>query len=513
MIGSGDAMISDDPSSYLPKEYTYRMRILLGDEYPDFEASYRDNRYYGLRINPLKTDEADIAGILSDIGADAGDSVPWCREGYYYDKDSCQAGRSPYHEAGAYYIQEPSAMSVVTALDPAPGERVCDLCAAPGGKTTHIAGRMMGQGVLIANEIVPDRARILSRNVERMGVPNCIVTNASPQELALKFPGYFHKVCVDAPCSGEGMFRKNPEAAGEWSPANVEMCGGRQSDILDAAADMVMPGGVIVYSTCTFEPDENEKVISGFLKTHPDWHISGTGLDMIPDHGRSEWADGDPEVELCTRIWPHVSRGEGHFIAKLIREGEYTVSPAGENAFGHISGSVSGGSKPKRRNGDFGKKNVILCDEVIRFLHTELDLDGIPVSAERIHETADSYFLLPDGFDPDGLNRIRVIRPGLEVANKKKNRLEPAHALAMAVSKRHKYNACNLTMDEAICYLRGESFTPASGPVRSGTEGSETPVTGWVIASINGVSMGWGKLTGNMLKNHYPKGLRRDLSH
>ncbi|MBQ9332742.1 MAG: RsmF rRNA methyltransferase first C-terminal domain-containing protein [Lachnospiraceae bacterium] len=497
---------------YLPKDYIDRMRLLLGEEYPAFEASYDADRYYGLRINPLKVGKADIEGILSDIGADAGETVPWCDEGYYYNKDSCQAGRSPYHDAGAYYIQEPSAMSVISAMDPVPGERICDLCAAPGGKTTHIAGRMLGEGILVANEIVPDRARILARNVERMGVSNCIVTNASPQDMALKFPGYFHKVCVDAPCSGEGMFRKDEDAAGEWSLSVVDMCADRQAEILDAAADMVMPGGMIVYSTCTFEPAENERTITAFVSRHPDWHIVDTGLTSIPTRGRAEWADGCPEVGLTTRIWPHISRGEGHFIAKLVKDGATALTGTADSydPYGRMSDQTP---KRKGRNSDFGKRNAALCDEVSQFLHTELGLEGVPLSPECIYETSDSIFLLPDGFDVKRMSGIRVIRPGLELVSKKKNRLEPAHALAMAVSKRQIYNTCNLTIDEAYAFLRGETFVPSTGPGRIGEKGNVETVSGWIIASINGVSMGWGKLTGGTLKNHYPKGLRRDLSH
>ena len=508
MTGAEDAMTVTDPSAFLPKDYTDRMRTLLGDEYPAFEASYNDSRYYALRINPLKVDKADIEGILSDIGADRGANVPWCEEGYYYDKDSCQAGRSPYHDAGAYYIQEPSAMSVISAMDPKPGERICDLCAAPGGKTTHIAGRMMGEGILVANEIVPDRARILARNVERMGVTNCVVTNASPQDMALRFPGYFHKVCVDAPCSGEGMFRKDEDATGEWSLSAVDMCADRQAEILDAAADMVMPGGVIIYSTCTFEPAENERAITGFISRHPDWHIADTGLASIPTRGRAEWADGCAEAGLTTRIWPHISHGEGHFIARLIRDGYIATAGIGDRTL--FSGP---NSKRKARNGDFGKRNMSLCDEVSRFLHTELKLEALSPSPERIYETSDSVFMLPDGFDAKRLNGIKVIRPGLELVNMKKNRLEPAHALAMSVSKNEIYNICNLTMDEAYMFLRGETFVPSTAPVRNGEENGNAVTGGWVIASINGVSMGWGKLTGVTLKNHYPKGLRRDLEH
>ena len=234
----------------LPEEFRQHMRTLLGDEeFDSFISVFDDDREreYGLRRNPLKADrdrfEAAVPFRLETAG--------WADEGYYYDPDE-RPGKSPFHEAGAYYIQEPSAMAVVPLLDPMPGETVCDLCAAPGGKSTQIAGRMGRSGLLVSNEIISGRAEILSQNIERMGIGNCVVTNETPQKMSLLFPAFFDRILVDAPCSGEGMFRKDDTAVREWSMENVAMCAQRQLMILDCAAQMLKPGGRLVYSTCTF---------------------------------------------------------------------------------------------------------------------------------------------------------------------------------------------------------------------------------------------------------------------
>ena len=236
-----------DERERLPEAFTEKMRRLLGSEYDAFAASYGQGRQYGLRRNLLKGTEQDFIRVMPFPL----EKISWAREGYYYDAAN-QPGRHVLHEAGAYYIQEPSAMAAVEALDPAPGERILDLCAAPGGKTTQIAGRMEGQGLLVANEVIGERARILSQNVERMGISNCVVCSEKPERMETLFPGFFDRILVDAPCSGEGMFRKEEEARDEWSPEAVRMCADRQAMILNEAAKMLKPGGVLVYSTCTF---------------------------------------------------------------------------------------------------------------------------------------------------------------------------------------------------------------------------------------------------------------------
>ena len=297
----------------LPEAFAERMERLLEKEAEAFFKSYEKERAYGLRYNPLKTGGREgffrlweQAG-LSPAGLRP---VPWCREGFFYE-ESLRPGKHPLHEAGAYYIQEPSAMSAGEAFDARPGERILDLCAAPGGKTTHTAGRMMGEGLLVSNETHPARAKILSQNVERMGIGNAVVTNMAPAELVPFFPEFFDGVLVDAPCSGEGMFRKEEEAGTEWSPEQVLVCAKRQEEILDCAAKMTRPGGRILYSTCTFAPEENEQTAARFLKRHPEFSLEELSHADLFAKGRPEWADGNPELLKTVRIWPHRTEGEG----------------------------------------------------------------------------------------------------------------------------------------------------------------------------------------------------------
>ncbi|MBQ8947064.1 MAG: RsmF rRNA methyltransferase first C-terminal domain-containing protein [Lachnospiraceae bacterium] len=474
----------------LPEEFKEHMHTLLKDEYDAFIGSYSKERTYGLRLNPLKADIGDPASVLNKMGMGymADDPVPWCKEGFYYNKDSCP-GRSPFHEAGAYYIQEPSAMAVCEALDPHPGELICDLCAAPGGKTTHIAGRMLGRGLLVSNEIIPDRSRILARNVERMGITNCIVTNNPPADLAEAFPGYFDKVCVDAPCSGEGMFRKNPEAIREWSPDSVIQCRNRQLDILDQAAELVREGGMIVYSTCTFEKDENEDVIASFLNMHSEWQSCSTALNR-----ENESDPGNNSNPGCDRLWPHKVKGEGHFVARLIKGSSNYI-------------------KIDPRNEVLTGRNDRRSAEQIRFLHTEaLPEAGSTIerliSESMIIENKDHFYAVPDHFNADRFKRIHVLRSGLELAEIDHGRYKPAHALAMAMTGDDLKAGCDLTLDEAYSYLRGETIN-----VSDKTDFPLKELNGkWVPVSVNGFSMGWSKLTNGILKNHYPKGLRRDLT-
>ena len=285
----------------LPQAFLQRMQSQLGEEYADFLRALERPRAVALRLNPLKGERPALPFMQ--------ERVPWESEGYYYDTDS-RPGLHPYHEAGVYYLQEASAMAPVRLLDPQPGERVCDLCAAPGGKTTQIAGEMAGQGFLLCNEINPKRAKILSRNIERMGVANALVTNEHPQNLAKRLWGFFDRVLVDAPCSGEGMFRKEEAAITDWSEETVEMCAHRQSEILDSGAQLVRDGGILVYSTCTFAPQENEQVVEAFLQRHSEF--SRVAVD-------APWFTQVAEGSF--RLWPHKLKGEGHFAAVLRKNG------------------------------------------------------------------------------------------------------------------------------------------------------------------------------------------------
>ena len=428
----------------LPEAFLERMKIQLGEEYEDFLKSLERPRAVALRFNPLKGARPDLPFVQQP--------VPWEPEGFYYDPDS-RPGLHVFHEAGVYYLQEASAMAPVALLDPKPGERVCDLCAAPGGKTTQIAGRMLGEGFLLCNEINPKRAKILSRNMERMGVANALVTNEHPANLASRFVGGFDKVLIDAPCSGEGMFRKEEAAVTDWSVETVEMCARRQGEILHSGAELVRPGGRLVYSTCTFAPEEDELAVAEFLKTHPDFE---------PEVIVTPWFV--PGENGSHRMWPHKLLGEGHFAAVLRRKGD------GECEFDGLSG-------------------VKLPKEWQQFAK-EL---GIRLPPGKALLFGQGLYWVPEGM-PD-LSRLKVLRPGLELGTVRKDRFEPAHALALWLK-----TAANV-----------QDYGPESAEMTKYIHGDVVPSgrKGWTLVTAGGYSIGWGKGDGNVLKNHYPKGLRR----
>ena len=428
----------------LPEAFLQRMEAQLGSEYPAFLESLERPRAVALRFNPLKGERP----VLPFVGA----PVPWEPEGFYYDPET-RPGLHVYHEAGVYYLQEASAMAPVALLDPKPGERVCDLCAAPGGKTTQIAGRMLGQGFLVCNEINPKRAKILSRNIERMGVANALVTNEHPETLASRFPGFFDRVLVDAPCSGEGMFRKEEAAVTDWSQETVQMCARRQREILDSAARLVRPGGRLVYSTCTFAPEEDEETVAAFLEAHPEF---------TPEPVEAPWFV--PGENASYRMWPHKLLGEGHFAAVLRKtQGESGEVPAFP-----------------------GEK----CPKAWESFAKELDItlpEGKAVSFGQ------SLYWAP--MELPELNRLKVLRPGLELGTERKGRFEPAHALALWMK---------------TCAV-AESFPPESPEMKAYLHGDVVPSgkKGWCLVQAGGYAIGWGKGDGSVLKNHYPKGLRR----
>ena len=428
----------------LPEEFLKRMEKQLGEEYPAFLQSLERPRAVALRFNPLKGDAPKLPFV--------GQQVPWEKNGYYYDPDA-RPGLHPYHEAGVYYLQEASAMAPVALLDPQPGEKVCDLCAAPGGKTTQIAGRMAGEGFLLCNEINPKRAKILSRNIERMGASNALVTNEHPENLAKRYPRFFDRVLVDAPCSGEGMFRKEEAAVTDWSEDTVAMCARRQGEILRSAAQLVKAGGRLVYSTCTFAPEENEQAIEKFLQEHKEFSLETVSAPWF-----------DTNMEGTFRLWPHKLLGEGHFAAVLRKE-------TGEEEEESIEKAEA---LPKQWQ-EFAKAMEITLPQ------------GKPV------QFGQSLYWAPAQMPK--IAGIKVLRPGLELGEVKKDRFEPAHALALWLKKTK--NVVDLPAESAQikAYLHGETV-PADKK-------------GWCIVTVDGYSIGWGKGDGNVLKNHYPKGLRR----
>lgn len=481
----------------LPQAFKEKMEGLLGEEYTEFLESYEKERKQGLRLNLLKTSqerfEKEAPFFLSPI--------PWTEEGYYYGKED-RPGLHPYHEAGVYYIQEPSAMAVAALLDPRPGERILDLCAAPGGKTSHLASRLQGQGFLAANEIHPARARILSQNVERMGIGNCAVFNETPDRLLQRFPEYFDKIVTDAPCSGEGMFRKDEAARGEWSQDSVRLCAERQAHILDCAAGMVKPGGTIAYSTCTFSPEEDEQAVEAFLERHPEFRIKAVKKPEGLSDGVPQWGiKGGQELASAVRIWPHKTGGEGHFIAVLEKEQEEDWEDGRKRTYP----SYWKDRKTLKDYESFLRETIEDLGEGSAFFRL-LNGRELTLNAEQL------YLLPPELLSFDGL---KVLRPGLHLGTMKKNRFEPSHALALWLKEKDALRFCRMSPDSPrlAAYLKGESVSLSQLTEEEKMQGSGPFDKGWTLITVAGKDVGypigWAKLAGQTLKNHYPKGLRR----
>ncbi len=461
-----------DERAMLPETFLGRMREMLGGEYEAFLASFEKENHQALRLNALKKGLTGAA--CEKPGFTAGLlGVCWAENGYYYEAPM-QPGKHPYHDAGVYYIQEPSAMMPAELLQIQPGERVLDLCAAPGGKSTQLAAKLQGKGFLLCNEIHPARAKILSENVERMGICNACVTNETPARLAESFPVYFDRILVDAPCSGEGMFRKNEAACEEWSPENVTLCAERQDEILDCAAGMLRQGGRLVYSTCTFAPEEDEGSVERFLKRHPEFHAADLNLE---EFGLAGCAGG---LAGTVRLWPHKVRGEGHFAAVLEKEG----APATDRRVNAAGGTVKG--LRERELTEY----FAFCRETLKTDMTEVSGGG------KYIRFGDNLYLVAE--DMPAIGGLKVLRPGLHLGTLKKNRFEPSHALALALDPKEAAHVWNLSSGDmtVVSYLNGQTFS---------ADGEK----GWYLICVDGFSLGWGKLAGGIMKNHYPRGLRK----
>ena len=478
----------------LPIEFEKKMKAFLGNEWDDFLYSYDNNRFQALRFNTLKVQSTEERmRILKVLGISSDKKVSWADEAYYFD-ENVRPGKHPYHEMGLYYIQEPSAMSAAALLAPKPGMRVLDLCAAPGGKSTQLATYLGDSGLLVSNEINTQRSRILSQNIERMGIKNAIVTNEDSFVLASHFPGFFNAIQVDAPCSGEGMFRKLPEAIEQWSMENVAICAARQKEILDNAAVMLKPGGVIVYSTCTFSKEENEDVIEYFLERHPDFTL-----------------------EEMERFWPHKVDGEGHFVAKLVRRGsvnelgaDYDVCEDSCNKVEDTGLKVD--RKTKKNKNSKNRKNETkpaLTKENMKLLSEFLDETisedvAAWIKNSRLVMFGEQLYRLPD-IEVD-IKGLKVQRAGLHIGEFKKQRFEPSHSLALALKLNDAKNLVKLTCDnpQTIGFFNGQSV------VLSDEQTAECK-KGWALVCVDGYTAGWGKVNGTQVKNHYPKGLRNKI--
>lgn len=482
----------------LPIEFEKKMKAFLGDEWDDFLYRYDNNRFQALRFNTLKVGknksvEEEIAGIMDKLCIPMDKKVMWANDAYYYDEEK-RPGKHPYHEMGLYYIQEPSAMSAAALLAPKPGMRVLDLCAAPGGKSTQLATYLGDSGLLVSNEINTQRSRILSQNIERMGIKNAIVTNEDSFVLASHFPSFFNAIQVDAPCSGEGMFRKLPEAVNEWSPQNVEICAARQKEILDNAATMLKAGGTIVYSTCTFSQEENEDVIEHFLESHSDFTL-----------------------EEMERFWPHKVDGEGHFVAKLVRRGSVNEFDADyevcEDSCNKVEDTgLKADRKTKKNKNNKNRKNetkTALTKENMKLLSEFLDETvsedmAAWIKNARLVMFGEQLYRLPD-MEVD-IKGLKVQRAGLHIGEFKKQRFEPSHSLALALKYSEAKNVVKLTCDDpqTTGFFNGQSVMLSDGQAAECKKG-------WALVCVDGYPAGWGKVNGAQVKNHYPKGLRNKI--
>lgn len=515
----------------LPQSFLDSMKEILGEDYEAFLTGFDGQRQYGLRVNTLKMNLEEFERIAPFHLK----KVPWISNGYFYEAEDVPA-KHPFYSAGLYYLQEPSAMTPASRLKVQPGERVLDLCAAPGGKATELGAALQGEGLLVANDINTARARALLRNLELFGISNSFVTNEPPHVLAERFPEFFHKIMVDAPCSGEGMFRKNPAVVDSWQEKGPEYFSKLQREIIVQAADMLLPGGMMFYSTCTFSPLENEKTITHLLKERPD-------MEVIPMEDYEGFAEGltsyrgevfDESCKLCRRIWPHKMSGEGHFMALLhkkngiepeVEQDEQAVimqninylqtENSGDLGISEIS--QQSGKKAFKKSKKVKKKQQTetqrsvwweKCKGLSKeqkaaaedfFSHVNLAYD-----VGRIDVRGDNLYYLPEpGYDGRGLH---FLRNGLFMGEFKKKRFEPSQPFALALRAQDFDQVLDFPADDERLsrYLRGETLDV------SDLIAGEKKRKGWQLVMVAGHPLGFGKLVNNNLKNKYPAGWRKN---
>jgi len=472
----------------VPSLFLDKMSHLLGNEFPAFSAAMDESPVSGLRVNTLKLTKEEFRKFSPFT---PGKDVPWCPAAFVLQGEG-RPGLHPYHMAGLYYMQDPSAMSPAELLMLQPfdsaqgksGECVLDLAAAPGGKTTHLAALMQGRGLLVANEIKDKRVGHLAQNVERWGAGNVVITNETPERLADHFGAYFDRVLVDAPCSGEGMFRKDMGARADWSPEMVAGCAIRQKNILRVVAKLVRPGGFLLYSTCTFAPEEDESVINGLLHGFTDKNGLGefdvVALPQFPGFmpGRPDWLEDTMTASTLSgavRLFPHRVEGEGHFACLLQKkDGD--------------GGERIREARRVRLSKEFWGLWRGFAQEALSVDLTEDTLAG----TSRLRVVGERLYYIPEE-SPD-FGRLRIIHPGVWLGTFKKGRFEPAHPLALFLKRGEAKNALDLPVDgrEIAAYLRGESIP--------------SDAKGWTLVTVSGFGIGWGKGVQGTLKNHYPRG-------
>ncbi len=454
----------------LPEAFEEKMRLLLQEEYDQYLKCFEEPRHYGLRVN---TNKISVKEFLK-IAPWPLTPVPWIPNGFYYDGEHVQPAKHPYYFAGLYYLQEPSAMTPASRLPVEPGDLVLDVCAAPGGKATELGAKLLGTGMLVANDISNSRARGLLKNLELLGIGNVLVTSEEPGRLVPHFTEFFDKILIDAPCSGEGMFRKEKKMIKAWEEHGPEFFSRLQRSIVVQAAAMLRPGGMLLYSTCTFDPGENEQIIEYLMNKCPEFEICEMEGAAGFSPGRPEFTESkSPEFEKTVRIFPHKIHGEGHFLALLKKKGPEI--PAG-------------------RSQTAGKKKLPEeLEEFLRSLRLELDLRRLEIREDRV-------YYMPEGM-PE-LRGIRFLRSGLLLGELKKNRFEPGQALAMYLKREDYKNILDLSVgdERVIRYLKGETLDVEDlVPARE---------KGWYLVCVDGYPLGFGKLASQVLKNKYLPGWR-----
>lgn len=504
-------------AAQLPGSFTERMKEMLGPEYEQFAATYQETPYGGIRANSLKISVQDLQAITPFNL----EPIPWCPTGFYTEHGA-RPGKHPFYHAGLYYIQEPSAMAPVELLGVQPGDRVLDLCAAPGGKSTQIAAKLQGDGLLVSNDLHPERTKALAKNLELYGVRNGIVLNESPERIAAAFPGFFDRILIDAPCSGEGMFRKDEDMVKQWDPGTPDKYAAMQREILVAAAAALKPGGTLVYSTCTFAEEENEGTISEFLAAHPQFAL-------VPVGGTGSFAPGFGDMPEAARLWPHKVKGEGHFMAVLRHDGTlpaYEETGLGDTPL-NISGrsgtdkAVTSAKKPAQRESGRGGKGGRNSGKSsgASFRHQQGSGEEVMLAAYRDFAN-EQLGWQPAGYPvwfgehlyisplpKEALDGLKTVRPGWYVGHVRSGRFIPGHPLATALHPQESNRSLSLSSSgsEAVSYLKGETLAIPSERLNV-KEGSV--LKGYVLVCIDGYSAGWGKWQDGMLKNEYPAGWR-----
>ncbi|TNJ65258.1 rRNA cytosine-C5-methyltransferase [Paenibacillus hemerocallicola] len=521
----------------LPDFFMRKMECLLQDEYPAFLDSYEQPRLQGIRVNGLKM----AVDGFQEMSPFPLSPIRWAKGGFYIPETE-RPGKHPYYHAGLYYVQEPSAMAPVELLDVRPGDKVLDLCAAPGGKTTQIAAKLEGKGLLVTNDNQPDRVKALVKNVELYGITNAIVLNETPERLAPAMPGFFDKILVDAPCSGEGMFRKDDSMVKGWDEHSPRRYADMQSGILAKAADMLKPGGRLVYSTCTFSPEENEQIIEAFLRERPGFRV----VSIPPQHG---FAPGRPDwiaqvqggrldelsrtVEGTVRLWPHKLPGEGHFAAVLERtcgrtdpesEAMFTRPKKSydrnaqsdsrmKRRFEEKAGRTDGKQRINGRSANGGRpegasRSGVASASDGEYLFRSFAAGQLNAELSGNVKLQRDYVYLSPEEAPD-LDGLKVARPGWFVGTLRGDRFEPSHALAMGM-KRDTDSVRSIDFvtgePEVIRYLKGETLQISEERLRRSRP--DLQAKGYCLVCVDGYPLGWGKWMDGMLKNEYPPGWR-----